>query len=292
MNKVLTEVYRPKSLDDIVGNEEIIKCLKSFENLDATTSNMLFYGPPGVGKTTAIKCLLKRNYLELNASDDRGIQIVRENIKEYASINSFNFIILDEVDSMSRDAQGALRRIMEDFSDRARFILICNYLNKIIDPIKSRCTKFRFKKVSDTSYLKKICEKENIEYEELALKIISESSNGDMRRVINTLSGVSSSYKVINEVNTCKFLNILNSNQIDLIYNKLTNEDVKYNEVLNYFIENEIELSNVINQLAEKIVKSDSIDPSKVIKIAQIEERLLVNCNNSLQLKAFIKLFK
>ncbi|KAG0441574.1 Replication factor C subunit 3 [Dictyocoela muelleri] len=142
MSKSLVEKYRPKTLDEMIGNPEITKILK---NLNSSLPNLLFYGPPGTGKTSAIKILCK-NYetLELNASDDRGIDTVRNQIKEFCTVSSTKnrLVILDEVDSMSRDAQNALRRIIEDTN--TRFCLIGNYVNKIIQPIQSRCTRFRF----------------------------------------------------------------------------------------------------------------------------------------------------
>jgi len=150
----LTEKYRPRSLNEIVGNETVIRCLKSFKCIP----NMLFYGPPGTGKTTAIKALIKdfppRNILELNASDDRGIETVRILIKEFSSTisDTMKIVVLDEADSMTKDAQAALRRIMEDYKS-TRFCLICNYPRKIIEPIKSRCCKFRFNSNSSCIYL-------------------------------------------------------------------------------------------------------------------------------------------
>lgn len=163
----LTQKYKPNDLEEILGNETVIQSLINAKN---NLPNLLLYGPPGTGKTTSIKLIAnnlygksyKQNVLELNASDERGINVVREKIKTFSNSISFNqkkkLIILDEADSMSKDAQNALRRIMEDFSGNVRFCLIGNYANKIIPPIQSRCCKFRFLPVKSELILKRIIE--------------------------------------------------------------------------------------------------------------------------------------
>ena len=159
--------------------------------------HLLFTGPAGVGKTTTALCIAmgllgdnwRRDTLELNASDERGIKMVRERVKEFASViklrtdeneKKFRIIILDEADEMTSEAQTALRRIIEDSSRTSRFMIICNYLSQIIEPIQSRCVVFRFKKIPREeieNYLKKICEKENVEYEDKAISYIVDSTS-------------------------------------------------------------------------------------------------------------------
>ncbi|KAI9299613.1 YNL290Wp-like protein [Cunninghamella echinulata] len=150
------EKYRPKSLDQVVSHEEITDTLKTFMERNRLP-HLLFYGPPGTGKTTTILACARQIYgekfqssiLELNASDDRGIDVVREQIKNFASTRTiyssgFKLIILDECDNMTNQAQSALRRVIEKYTKNVRFCIICNYVSKIIPAIQSRCTRFRF----------------------------------------------------------------------------------------------------------------------------------------------------
>lgn len=201
----LVEKYRPFSLNEVLGNELVIEALKSLQEHD-NLPHILLYGPPGTGKTTSIraianflyKTLLMSNVLELNASDDRGINIVREKIKCFAVSRSFQdrkkLIILDEADSMSRDAQNALRRIIEDFSANVRFCFIANYAHKIIPAIQSRCSKFRFSPVSSDKTkerVQEIAKSEKFYLNDECVNALVQESEGDMRRLINTLDGLS-----------------------------------------------------------------------------------------------------
>ena len=176
---------------------------------------MLFYGPPGTGKTSTILALAKELYgpemiksrvLELNASDERGISIVREKVKDFARMQltnpttpdyrdrypcpPFKIIILDEADSMTQDAQSALRRTMETYSKITRFCLICNYVTRIIDPLASRCSKFRFKSLDQTNSrkrLEEIAENEGVPLEDGAIDALIRCSEGDLRKSITFL---------------------------------------------------------------------------------------------------------
>ena len=201
-----TEKYRPKKLEDIVNQNSIITGIKNLVR-SADIPHMLFSGPAGVGKTTAALCIAmeilgeewRKNTLELNASDERGIKMVRERVKEFAAsvklatdkdFDKPKIIILDEADEMTSEAQTALRRIIEDSSRTTRFIIICNYLSQIIEPIQSRCVVFRFMRLPKEDvmgHLKMICSKEKQKFEEKALEQIYESTGGDLRHSINVL---------------------------------------------------------------------------------------------------------
>ncbi|MCJ1242951.1 Subunit of heteropentameric Replication factor C (RF-C) [Trapelia coarctata] len=210
----LTAVYsRPKSLDDIAAQDHTITVLQ--RTLQASNlPHMLFYGPPGTGKTSTILALAKQLYgpsmfssrvLELNASDERGISIVREKVKNFARQQLSNppsnytdkypcppykIIILDEADSMTQDAQSALRRTMETYSKITRFCLICNYVTRIIDPLASRCSKFRFKSLDQGNAkkrLEEIAEKEGVNLENGAVDALIKCSEGDLRKAITFL---------------------------------------------------------------------------------------------------------
>ncbi len=202
MMEIWTEKYRPKTLDDVVGQQNAVKRLKSYVKA-GNMPHLLFSGPAGVGKTTSAIALArdmfgdnwKNNFYELNASDERGIDVVRVNIKEYARTAPFGgapfkIIFLDEADALTSDAQAALRRTMEKYSGTCRFILSCNYSSKIIDPIQSRCAIFRFTRPSEEDmmvYLKRIVEGEKIDIDDEALHQIILVSEGDVRKAVNTL---------------------------------------------------------------------------------------------------------
>ena len=232
------EKYRPKTLGDITQDENIIKL---FENYIQTKnmSHLLLYGPPGTGKTSTIRALgrelFKEHFtnrvIEFNASDDRGINAVREKItgearklsteapcNDGSTIPAFKIIILDEADAMTDEAQDALRVIIEQYSGVTRFCFICNYISKITDAIKSRCSKVYFKKLTTECMMKKINEialTENMTLEEKILKSIIEASNGDMRRAIVILQNLKYLYAYRNTIN--KNLSEMTMDELKLI---------------------------------------------------------------------------
>src|SRR5687768_15437451 len=207
-NLMWVEKYRPTTLKEIINQRDIINGLNNFSKNPDEIPHLLFSGPAGVGKTTTALCLAKEllgeswqtDTLELNASDERGIKMVRERVKEFAAVmklptdkdnkKMFRIIILDEADEMTSEAQTALRRIIEDSSRTTRFIIICNYLSQIIEPIQSRCVVFKFRRLSKedvSDYLRFICKNEGVKFEEKAFSTIYESTLGDLRHSINIL---------------------------------------------------------------------------------------------------------
>ena len=205
-NLMWSEKYRPKKLREVVNQKEIIMGISNLIK-SPDIPHMLFAGPAGVGKTTTALCIAmelledewRKNTLELNASDERGIKMVRERVKEFAASIKLagdkeygkpKIIILDEADEMTSEAQTALRRIIEDSARTTRFIIICNYLSQIIEPIQSRCVVFRFTRLSKeyvTNHLGMICEQQKVKYEEKALAQIYEATGGDLRHSINIM---------------------------------------------------------------------------------------------------------
>ena len=207
VSEIWTEKYRPGNFSSVIGQDEIIKRIHALTN-SLNIPHLLFAGPAGVGKSTLALIVVKElygdnwrdNYLELNASDERGINIVREKVKNFARTKSlgnvpFKIIFLDEADALTPEAQQALRRTMENYSSTCRFILSCNYSSKIIDPIQSRCAVFRFKlleKKDIERIILKIAENEKLTVAPEALEVIYEGSEGDCRRSINLLQAISS----------------------------------------------------------------------------------------------------
>jgi len=209
------EKYRPKRLEDLVAHEDIISILTKLIDSD-NLPHLLLYGPPGTGKTSTIIAAAKRMYgskayssmaLELNASDARGIDVVRNQIKEFAGTRQLfakgiKLIILDEADAMTSDAQFALRRIIEKYTRNARFCLICNYVSKIIPALQSRCTRFRFAPLSRNQIhgrLLEVAKAENLNYTDNGIDSILSLAGGDMRRVLNLLQTTAMSSELVDE---------------------------------------------------------------------------------------------
>lgn len=202
---------RPRNLEDVIFQDDIVRALKS--SLETgNLPHLLFYGPPGTGKTSTILALARQLYgpelfhtrvLDLNASDERGIDVIRTKVKNFAQLTvgakptgypypcpPFKLIVLDEADSMTPDAQAALRRTIETFSKVTRFCIICNYVSRIIEPITSRCAKFRFMPLDKDTVkqrLRYICEKEAIQFSDSVIDTIIKLSDGDMRKAITLL---------------------------------------------------------------------------------------------------------
>jgi replication factor C small subunit len=199
------EKYRPRTLDDVVDQEDAIEGIKALLKTPVTMPHLLLSGPPGTGKSSVALCVarqlmgenFRRLVLELNASDERGIGVVRERIKGFSQVIQatssgvqFGLVILDESDEMTRDAQTALRRIMETSSRTCRFILICNYQSGIIEPIQSRCSVFRFRLFEEkdaVEHLLRICKAEKVDVDQKAAERIFQLAEGDLRRAINYL---------------------------------------------------------------------------------------------------------
>lgn len=210
------EKYRPKTLDEIINQEEIVRSLKTVLGTKAVP-HMLFTGPPGVGKTATAHAFARDLYgeryiddghfMEINASDERGIDVIREKVKTFARTIpmggiGFKILLLDESDQLTADAQHAFRRVMEQYSTTCRFILAANYSNRIIEPIQSRCAIFRFKPINPdhmVQAINRIAEREGLKITQKGLTALFEVSEGDLRRAINLIQTASSYSTSIDE---------------------------------------------------------------------------------------------
>ena len=306
------EKYRPQTLNSITSHENIIHALTKFiEN--KSVPHLLFYGPPGTGKTsTIVACardLYKSYYpfmvLEFNASDERGVDVVRDKIKTFVSSQNFfckgfKLVILDETDAMTYDAQKILRQVIEKYSSNARFCLICNYVSKIIHALQSRCTKFRFAPLSnDQMYgkIKEIINEEKIEATHGGIKTIVKLCCGDMRKALNMLQSTFMTFKKITEDTVHQATNSYKKKDIEKIFKWISKYplDVCYNKINEFTYENGLSLKNLLSDVANYLVDYQ-MDPQDKIKLfdelARIECNETSTSNNKIQLGALISVFK
>ena len=277
--------------------------------------HLLFYGPPGTGKTTTILAAARQlngkswqsMTLELNASDERGISVIRDQIKTFASTQQifargFKLVILDEADAMTNAAQFALRRVIEKYTKSTRFCLICNYVNKIIPALQSRCTKFRFAPLERKDIESRLLEISRIENVNLSkdgkgLSSIINLSNGDMRKCLNILQACHTGYPIINEINVHLSTGAPLTHDIRNILKWLLNEDfnIAYNKILNIQKEKGLALTDIITCLHVLLVKfhfNNSILCNVYSELADLEHRLTVATNESIQLASLVAIFQ
>lgn len=308
-NTVFTEKYRPKKLDDVVGQENITRLLKGFV-ANKKIPHMLFTGPAGSGKTTSAKALARdlygkewQNYfLEMNASDDNSIAVVREKVKGYAQVKvigqDFKIIFLDEADAITGPAQSALRRIIEMYSETCRFILSCNYPNKIIDPIKDRCTLFRFKMISKEQmmvFLKKVVEEESIDITEPALELLCDLAKGSMRKSLGTLEKLKNgNISYVNEEVIRDSFCYIDDNDIKALLTEVSkgNIDSMYDyieELLFIKTYSTDEIVIALDRLIRQSKKLSSVDKANaLLKLGELDYRISVGASAEIQLKCFV----
>jgi replication factor C subunit 2/4 len=277
------EKYRPQTLEDIVGNTSAIQQFKSIAK-NGNIPHMIFSGAPGTGKTTSVICLAKTllgdkfndAFLELNASDERGIDIIRSKISMFCKkkVNlpegRHKIIFLDEVDSMTSPAQQALRRIIELHAQSTRFVMACNTSTKIIEAIQSRCSVLRFGRIDDDSMYErmvKVCELEEAEYNEDALRILIQNCDGDMRNAINNLQAVVTTYQEVTEDHVRDIIDRPDSVMIDNLLDKCLKKDFDgVNEIATELVENGYSTLDVI-QILFISIKSYELEIEKKLKI-------------------------
>jgi replication factor C small subunit len=306
-NTMWVEKYRPQKISDIANQKEIVGSITALLKNVSEMPHLLFSGSAGVGKTTLALCLSKqilgdawREYtLELNASDERGINMVRERVKKFsrfAGLNTeipFKIIILDEADEMTGDAQTALRRIIEDTSKFCRFILIANNISKIIEPIQSRCAVFKFTRIEEKdviAHLKEIARKEKIKADEDGLKSIYEYTGGDLRHAINLLQATAS-LGGVTEDNVKASAGLVKTADVDVVLKlamsgKVSDARNKMIELIKVYGMSESDFLKYLNESIYKTKQPNLVEISQVI--AEYDFRILSGANPEIQLSALL----
>ena len=308
MNEIWTEKYRPRTLDEVVGQKHVSERLKAYV-ASKNMPHLMFTGPAGTGKTTCSLALAremfgdewKGNFIELNASDERGIDVVRGKIKEFARTSplggaEFKIIFMDEADALTSDAQAALRRTMEKYSGICRFILSCNYSSKIIDPIQSRCAVFRFKPLTSedvSGFLMSIVEKEKIDIDDDAVKGLVMVARGDMRRAVNSLQVAASLGRKIDLDLIYQTTGMANPEEVKkILETALAGDFIRARDMLEKtMIEFGLSGQDIIKQIHSAYFDLSLTDMEKVRlidKTGEIEFRIVEGSNEKIQLEALL----
>ncbi|KAG6817522.1 hypothetical protein H0H87_007490 [Tephrocybe sp. NHM501043] len=317
------EKYRPITLDDVVSHKDITSTSKSimhmfnFSTYQETVDkfieknrlpHLLFYGPPGTGKTSTILAVARRIYgadyrkqileMKLNASDERGIEVVREQIKQFAETRTlfskgYKLIILDEADMMTQQAQAALRRVVEQYTKNVRFCIICNYVNKITPAIQSRCTRFRFSPLPIVEVEKRVKAVVDAEKRKALLKL----SKGDMRRALNVLQACHAAYDTIGEAEIYNCTGNPHPSDIETIVNSMLSDEftTSYQMISAMKTERGLALQDLLTGAFEYVETIELKPHARVYlldHLATIEHRLSTGANEKIQLTALLGAFK
>ena len=307
-NAIWTEKYRPKDFSEVKGQREVVKRVKAFVE-QKNMPHLLFAGPAGVGKSSLALVIAKKlfkdswhqNFLELNASDERGIDIVRNKVKDFARTRAlgdvpFKIIFLDECDALTREAQQALRRTMENYTQTCRFILSANYSSKIIDPIQSRCAVFRFKPLEEkdvAGIIEKISSEEKLKIDEKAKKALFGVSEGDCRRVENILQSSAAISNHITEDLIYSLASVARPKEInEVLKQALENNFIEARKkLLDVMLNYGLSGIDVIKQIQKEILNLDLDNRKKmelIDKCGEVEFRLTEGSDEFIQLEALL----
>lgn len=306
-----TEKYRPENFEDVKGQKDIVKRIKAFVE-QKNMPHVLFAGPAGVGKTTLALVIVKQlykdswheNFLELNASDERGIDVIRVKVKEFARTKSignvpFKIIYLDECDALTKEAQQALRRTMENYSQTCRFILSCNYSSKIIEPIQSRCAVFRFKPLSKEEMFEiiiNIASKEKLYIDDSGKEALFEVSEGDVRKLENIMQACAVLSNKITESVVFEVAGFARPKEISQILDYVLKKDFEkakaklLDTMLNYGLSG----IDTLKQIHKEIWKLNVSSEKKLEMMkdcAEIEFRMVEGSDEFLQLETLLARF-
>ncbi len=308
---IWTEKYRPKTFIEFKGQERIVERVKAMVK-QKNISNFLFAGPAGVGKSTLAFIIARelfgdtynQNFLDLNASDERGIDVVRGTIKDFARTKAmgnvpFKIIHLDECDSLTKEAQQALRRTMENFTNTTRFILSCNFSSRIIDPVMSRCTIFRFKpleKEQIKEIIEHITKNEKMKVDKKAIEALYEVSSGDVRRMENILQSCAAITKEVDEEVVYQLVSAARPKEVkEVLETALKGDFIKAREkLLDVMLNYGLSGLDIIKQIQKEIWNLNIEDERKVKlvdKCGEIEFRMVEGADEYVQLEALLSNF-
>lgn len=308
MLTIWTEKYRPQTFEEVAGQQEIVKRVKALVE-NNNLPHLLFAGPPGVGKTTLSLVIARKlfgdnwrsNFLELNASDERGIDVIRNKVKDFARTKSianipFKIIYLDECDALTKEAQQALRRTMENYTQTTRFILSCNYSSKIIEPIQSRCALFRFRNLTKedmVALVDRICQEENIQLDDQAKEALFTVSEGDVRKLENVLQSCAALTKQVTEETIFSMASYAKPKQINKVLElALQNKFIEARkELLRIMLDYGLSGIDIIKQIQKELVHLDLDGRKKMhmmIACGEAEFRLTEGSDAFVQLEALL----
>ncbi len=308
---IWTEKYRPSDFPEFKGQEETVKRIKGFIE-QRNIPHLMFSGSAGTGKTSLAILMAKKlfgadwrqNFLELNASDERGIDVVRVKVKDFARTRAisnapFKIICLDESDSLTKEAQQALRRTMENYTATCRFILINNYSSKIIEPIQSRCAIFRFKPLAEDELaviIDKIAKNEGLRTDEKAKKALIEASGGDCRKLANIMQSCAASSKTITEELIYSAASMAKPKEIQEILKLAINSGFveARDKLLNAMLSQGLSGLDVVKQIQKELLELD-ISPARKMRLldkcGEIEFRMVEGSDEFVQLEALLSNF-